>query len=128
LRILAISNCRAGSDSGFSIGLPDRGSAEREKSNAILWPTWLGGKSQALLQFAGPGNVADSTKYFVVLVDAIGDGVSSSPSNSGAQPRLKFPELTIRDMVEAEHRLAVEVLGLRHLRAVVESRWRDADV
>ena len=103
----------------FRLGYRTAGALNAEKSNAILWPTWLGGKSQGLLQFAGPGNVADTAKYFVVMVDAIGDGVSSSPSNSSEQPRLKFPEFTIRDMVEAEHRLAVDVLGLKHLRAVV---------
>ena len=61
----------------------------------------------------------DSTRYFVILVDAIGDGVSSSPSNSKAQPLMKFPDITIRDMVESEHRLATEVLHLTHLRAVM---------
>ena len=103
----------------FRLGYRTAGALNAEKSNAILWPTWLGGKSQGLLQFAGPGNVADTAKYFVVMVDAIGDGVTSSPSNSRTQARLKFPEFTIRDMVEAEHRLAVDVLGLKHLRAVV---------
>jgi homoserine acetyltransferase len=36
-----------------------------------------------------------------------------------AQARLKFPEFTIRDMVESEYRLATGVLGLTHVRAVV---------
>ncbi|MGA7913775.1 MAG: alpha/beta fold hydrolase [Candidatus Acidiferrales bacterium] len=103
----------------FRLGYRTAGALNAEKSNAILWPTWLGGKSQGLLQFARPGNVADTTKFFVVMVDAIGDGVTSSPSNSKTQGRLKFPEFTIRDMVEAEHQLATEVLGLKHLRAVV---------
>jgi homoserine O-acetyltransferase/O-succinyltransferase len=103
----------------FRLGYRTLGTLNAQRSNAILWPTWLGGQSQTLLQFVGPGNVADTAKYFVVLVDAIGDGVSSSPSNSRAQARLKFPEFTIRDMVEAERRLVVEVLGLSHLHAVV---------
>jgi homoserine O-acetyltransferase/O-succinyltransferase len=103
----------------FRMGYRTLGALNAEKSNAILWPTWLGGQSQGLLQFAGPGNVADTRKYFVVLVDAIGDGVSSSPSNSKTQARLKFPEFTIRDMVESEYRLATGVLGLTHVRAVV---------
>src|ERR1700745_3892902 len=103
----------------FRLGYRTLGRLNAEKANAILWPTWLGGESQGLLRFAGPGNVADTTKYFVVLVDAIGDGVSSSPSNSKTQARLKFPEFTIRDMVEAEYRLATGVLGLTHLHAVM---------
>lgn len=103
----------------FRLGYRTLGKLNAEKANAILWPSWLGGKSQDLLQFVGPSNVVDSTRYFVILVDAIGDGISSSPSNSTAQPLLKFPEFSIRDMVESEHRLATEVLHLSHLRAVV---------
>ncbi|HTT32475.1 MAG TPA: alpha/beta fold hydrolase [Methylomirabilota bacterium] len=103
----------------FRLGYRALGKLNAQKSNAILWPTWLGGKSQDLLQFAGPGKAVDTDQYFVILVDAIGNGVSSSPSNSKKQPRMNFPEFSIRDMVEAEHRLATEVLHLSHLHAVV---------
>lgn len=103
----------------FRLGYRTLGRLNPQKSNAILWPTWLGGKSEDLLQFAGPGKVVDTNQYFVILVDAIGNGMSSSPSNSHKQPLLKFPEFTIRDMAESEHQLATEVLHLTHLRAVV---------
>jgi homoserine O-acetyltransferase len=103
----------------FRLGYRTLGTLNAQKSNAILWPTWLGGKSKDLLQFLGPGKVVDTSKYFVVLVDAIGDGISTSPSNSKQQPRMNFPVFTIRDMVEAEHRLAIDVLQLSHLRAVM---------
>src|SRR5580698_10643223 len=103
----------------FRLGYRTVGQMNAAKSNAILWPTWLGGTTQELLQFLGPDKVVDSTKYFVVLVDAIGNGVSTSPSNSNTQARLTFPEFTIRDMVESEHRLATEVLHLTHLHAVM---------
>jgi homoserine O-acetyltransferase len=103
----------------FRLGYRTFGQLNATKSNAVLWPTWLGGKTQDLLQFVGSGKVVDSTKYFVVLVDAIADGVSTSPSNSTTQARLAFPEFTIRDMVESEHRLAIEVLHLTHLHAVM---------
>lgn len=103
----------------FSVGYRTLGKLNAEKSNAILWPTWLGGTSEQLLQYIGPGKVVDSSNYFVVLVDAIGNGVSTSPSNSKQKPLMKFPQFTIRDMVEAEHRLATEVLHLAHLHAVM---------
>jgi homoserine O-acetyltransferase/O-succinyltransferase len=103
----------------FRLGYRTLGKLNAQKSNAILWPTWLGGKSQNLLQFLGPGKVVDTSTYFVVLVDAIGNGVSTSPSNSKHQPIMKFPAFTIRDMVEAEHRLLTEVLHISHLRAVM---------
>lgn len=103
----------------FHLGYRTLGKLDPEKSNAILWPTWLGGKSEDLQQFVGPGNVVDTRRYFVILVDAIGNGVSSSPSNSRSQAGMKFPEFAIRDMVESEHRLVTDVLHLQHLRAVV---------
>src|ERR1700747_3771195 len=103
----------------FRLGYRTLGKLNGRKSNAILWPSWLGGKSEDLLQFVGPGKVVDTTTYFVVLVEAIGNGVSSSPSNSSKQPLMKFPAFTIRDMVEAEHRLLTDVLHIFHLRAVM---------
>ncbi len=103
----------------FQLGYRTFGQLNAAKSNAILWPTWLGGKTQELVPFIGADKVVDSTKYFVVLVDAIGDGISTSPSNSKTQARLGFPEFTIRDMVESEHRLATEVLHLTHVHAVM---------
>jgi homoserine O-acetyltransferase len=101
------------------IGYRTLGKLNADKSNAILWTTALGGKSEELLPYLGPQNVVDTGRYFVVLVDAIGNGISSSPSNSKTQPIMQFPQFVIRDMVEAEHRLLTEVLHLTHLRAVM---------
>lgn len=103
----------------FKLGYRTLGMLAADKSNAVLWPTWLGGKSEDLLQFIGPGKVVDTSTYFVILVDAIGNGVSTSPSNNSTQPWMKFPNFTILDMVEAEHRLAIDVLHLSHLHAVM---------
>ncbi len=55
----------------------------------------------------------------MVTLDALGDGVSSSPSNSAAQPRMRFPKFTIRDMVNSQYRLVTEKLGLSHVKAVM---------
>src|ERR1035438_3489551 len=66
-----------------------------------------------------PGKLADSSKYFVVLVDALANGVSSSPSNSQSQPRMKFPKITIRDMVNSQYQLLTQQLGIHHLKAVM---------
>jgi homoserine O-acetyltransferase/O-succinyltransferase len=103
----------------FHLGYRTLGKLNGDKSNAILWPTWLGGVSEDLLGLVGSGKVVDDSKYFVILVDAIGNGVSSSPSNSKVQPWMRFPEFTIRDMVEAERRLVLEVLQISHLRAAM---------
>jgi homoserine O-acetyltransferase len=101
------------------IGYRTYGNLDASKSNAILFPTWFGGTTAQLAGNFKPGEMIDTGKYFVVSVDAIGNGVSTSPSNSQTQPRMKFPRFSIRDMVESQHRLVTEVLHLNHLRAVM---------
>jgi homoserine O-acetyltransferase len=101
------------------IGFRTAGKLHLARSNAVLWPTWLGGRTEDLLPWVGSANVADTDTYFVILVDAMGNGISSSPSNSKTQPLMKFPEFSIQDMVESEYRLVTEKLGVRHLYAVV---------
>ena len=57
------------------------GNLNKEKNNAVLFPTWFTGTSMNLLPFV-PGKMIDTTRFFLILVDALGDGLSSSPSNS----------------------------------------------
>jgi len=103
----------------FRLGYRTLGKLNANRSNAILWPTWLGGKSEDLLKFLGPGKVVDTTNYFVILVDAIGNGISSSPANSKKQPLMKFPKFAIRDMVESQYLLVSRTFQLTHLKAVL---------
>jgi homoserine O-acetyltransferase/O-succinyltransferase len=72
-----------------------------------------------LIPLVGPDGYVDPSRFFVILVDALGNGVSSSPSNSSVQPRMGFPVFTIRDMVNSQHRLLTENLGINHIRAVM---------
>ena len=101
------------------IGYRTYGELNRDKSNAILFPSWFGGTSKDLVEFVNPSGPVDSSKYFVVTVDAIGNGISTSPSSSAKQPGKAFPEFSIRDMVESQRRLLTEVLGINHLHAVM---------
>lgn len=95
------------------------GRANADKSNVVVWATWFSGITKDLVDLVGPGRLVDSTRYQVVLVGALANGVSSSPSNSPRQPRLRFPVIEIRDMVESQHRLLTQVLGLLHVHAVM---------
>ena len=101
------------------VGYRTFGALDAGRSNAILFPTWASGTTEQLASNFGPGRLVDTSKYYVVAVDALGNGVSSSPSNSRAQPRMKFPRFTVRDMVNTQRELLTRVLGVRHLRAVV---------
>jgi len=101
------------------LGYRTVGKLDAAKGNVILFPTWLGGQTGDLLQYAKPGYWLDTDKYFIVLIDAIGNSVSTSPSNSPTQPLMTFPEFSIRDMVESEYRFATEALHLTHVHAVI---------
>jgi homoserine O-acetyltransferase len=101
-----IRNCK--------LGYRTAGQLNAARSNAILFPTWFSGKTEALAASIGPGKVADTSRFFVIAVDALGNGVSSSPSNTPG-----FPPITIGDMVRAEHHLATKTLGLQRLHAVM---------
>jgi homoserine O-acetyltransferase/O-succinyltransferase len=106
----AITSCR--------IGYRTFGELNAARSNAVLFPTWFTGTTESLLDVV-PDKLVDTTRFHLVLVDALADGVSSAPSNSPDQPRLAFPKITIRDMVEAERRLVTDVLGIPRLHAVM---------
>lgn len=66
----------------------------------------------------GREHAFDPAQVTVVVIDAIGNGLSSSPSNSQTQPGRQFPRFTIRDMVQSQMAL-LERLGVRNLECVV---------
>jgi homoserine O-acetyltransferase len=103
----------------FSISYVTHGTLNAKKSNAILMVTAISGNHHRLDFMIGPGKALDSDKYFIICTDAIANGLTTSPSNSKAQPRMAFPKFTIRDMVESQYRLLKEKLGIDHVVAVV---------
>ncbi len=105
------------------IGYRTFGALNPDKSNAVLFPTWFSGKSENLAGNIGsgktPGRMVDTDRFFVIAVDALGNGVSSSPSNSPQQAGDSFPRFTIRDLVNSQYQLVTQTLGLKHLAAVI---------
>ena len=89
------------------------------RTNAVLIPTWLLGRSEDWLPLLGRDAYVDTTRFYTLVVDAFGDGHSSSPSNTPTEARAAFRELTIADMVKAQHRLLVEHFKLSQLHAVI---------
>lgn len=103
----------------FSISYVTHGTLNAAKSNAILMVTAISGNHHRLDFLIGPGKALDPTKYFIVATDAIGNGLTTSPSNSATQGRMQFPRFLIRDMVNSQHRLLTEHLGISHVAAVI---------
>jgi homoserine O-acetyltransferase len=103
----------------FSISYVTHGKLNEKKSNAILMVTAIGGNHHRIDFMIGPGKALDPDKYFIICTDAIGNGLTTSPSNSKAQPRMSFPKFTMRDMVESQYRLLKEKFGIDHVVAVI---------
>src|ERR1700754_5204754 len=102
----------------FSISYVTHGTLNAAKTNAILMVTAISGNHHRLDFMIGPGKALDTDKYFIICTDAIGNGLTTSPSNSTAQPHMKFPKFLIRDMVTPQKKL-MEHLGIDHVVAVV---------
>jgi homoserine O-acetyltransferase/O-succinyltransferase len=97
------------------------GALNAEKSNAILVTTWFSGTGKVMEDvYVGVGHALDPERYFIVIVDQLGSGVSSSPQNTPApQAMAKFPKLSIGDDVRAQHRLLTDLFGLEKLALIV---------
>ena len=97
------------------------GTLNAAKDNAVLLPSHYMAKYRGYEWLIGSeGKALDPGKLFLVTTELFGNGSSSSPSNTPEPfhgPR--FPTMTIRDNVEAVHRLLTEGIGIKHLRAVV---------
>src|SRR4051794_39026088 len=103
----------------FAISYVTHGTLNAKKSNAILMVTAISGNHHRIDFMIGPGKALDPQKYFIICTDAIGNGLTSSPSNSRMQPRMDFPKFTIRDMVQSQYRLLKEKFGIEHVVAVI---------
>jgi homoserine O-acetyltransferase/O-succinyltransferase len=96
------------------------GKLNAKGDNAILLPSHYMAEMHGYGWLIGPGKALDPKKLFLVTSELFGNGRSSSPSNT-AEPfhGPRFPITTIRDNVEAVHRMLTEQLHVRHLQAVI---------
>ena len=110
---MTIRNCQ--------IGYATFGTLSPAKDNAILVTTWYSGTSKIMEQvYIGAGRALDPEKYFIVVVNQIGSGISSSPHNTASPfngPH--FPHVRIGDDVRAQHTLLTQHLGVERLALVV---------
>lgn len=96
------------------------GTLNSDQSNAIVYPTPYSAHHTDIEWPIGPGKALDPEKYFIIVPDMLGNGLSSSPSNMPAPyDRARFPNVTIHDNVVSQHRLVTEQFGIRHLALVV---------
>jgi homoserine O-acetyltransferase len=90
------------------------------RDNAVLLPSHYMAGYHGYEWLIGPGHALDTSQLFLVATELFGNGHSSSPSNTPEPfhgPR--FPVTSIRDNVEAVHRLLTEELKITHVRAII---------
>jgi homoserine O-acetyltransferase len=103
-----------------TLGKPAR-DAQGRTTNAVLILHGTGGTGHQFLapyfagELFGQGQQLDASRYFLILVDGVGHGKSSKPSD-GLHAR--FPQYDYDDMVALHYKLLTEGLGVNHLRLI----------
>ena len=96
------------------------GKLNADKSNVIVYPTWYSGQHYDNEWLIGPGMALDPEKYFIIVPNMLGNGLSSSPSNTPEPYNLsRFPDITLYDNVTLQHRLVTEKIGIERIALVV---------
>ena len=91
------------------------------KDNAILITTWYSGTHQIFADvYIGPEHALNPDKYFIVVINQIGNGLSTSPHNTDSPyARARFPHVRIGDDVRAQEELLREQFGIEELQLVM---------
>ena len=105
-----IKNCK--------VGYRTFGSMNKDSSNIIIYLSWFGGTTEGIATLIQIKSFIDSSKYFIIAIDALGNGVSSSPSNYELDDSV-FNNLTISDMVNSQYKFLTKILGINHLHAAI---------
>ena len=67
---------------GAQLAYKTYGTLNPDKSNAIVYPTWYSGQHYDNEWLIGEGMALDPAKYFIIVPNMLGNGLSSSPSNT----------------------------------------------
>lgn len=103
-----------------SIAYETHGVLNAARDNAVLFPTWCAGNHRDVRYIIGEGRALDPARYFIIVVDIFGNGMSSSPSNTPPPfDRMRFPHVSILDNVMFQRRLLTERFGIERIRLVV---------
>ncbi|WP_419394405.1 alpha/beta fold hydrolase [Cytobacillus praedii] len=96
------------------------GKLNEKKDNVIVYPTAFGDQHVQNEWLIGNGMALDPREYFIIVPNLLGNGLSSSPSNTPAPfDKANFPQVTIYDNVTFQYRLVTEKFGIQKIALVV---------
>ena len=95
------------------------GELNAARDNVIVLPTFYTGSHVRNQGFFGADRAIDPGKHFIVSINLMGNGISSSPSNTPPPyGGPGFPNITLFDNVRAQHQLLTELFGIREIALV----------
>jgi homoserine O-acetyltransferase len=88
--------------------------------NVVVMPTYYASHHTDTELMMAEGRAIDREKYFVIVPNMFGNGLSSSPSNTPPPfDRAAFPPVTLYDNVVSQRRLVAERFGITRIKLVV---------
>ena len=90
------------------------GTLSPARDNVIVYPTSYGAQHTGTEWAVGADSLFDPARWFVIIPNMFGNGLSSSPSNTEHYPDL----VTTADNVAAQRRLLAEVFDVERVAAV----------
>ena len=104
---------------GAKLAYKTYGALNSAKDNVIVYPTFFGGQHIQNEAIIKEGMALDPSKYFIIVPNMFGNGLSSSPSNTPTPyDRARFPSVTVYDNVICQHRLVTELFGIERIALV----------
>ena len=101
---------------GAKLAYQTYGTLAADKGNAIVYPTWYSGRHWDNEWLIGEGMALDPSRYFIIVPNMLGNGLSSSPSNMPPPyDKARFPNVTMYDNVRAQHQLVAGYFGIETL-------------
>ena len=104
---------------GAKLAFKTFGQLNAAKDNVIVYPTFYGGQHYQNEVIIVEGRALDPGKYFIIIPNMLGNGLSSSPSNTPPPyNKARFPGVTSYDNIMAQHRLVTERFGIEKIALV----------
>lgn len=96
------------------------GELNKDRTNAIVFPVMFSGTNKSMEAYVKEGLALDPSKYFIVIPNQLGNGLSTSPNNAHESLRgSAFPKLSIGDDIRAQHTLLTEKYKINSIELVV---------
>jgi homoserine O-acetyltransferase len=89
------------------------GTLNAERSNVIVYPTSFAAHHSDVEFMVSEGGALDPAKYFIVMPNLFGNGLSSSPSNTPwPDVGTRYPEISMFDAVQVQRRMCSELWAI----------------